>query len=162
MEELQRKKTSRKGYRSHLTHLFKKVDAIMDSEGTPSEKDFTTLTSSIDQLHERAKLLQEADQEIANTITGEDELEAEIVESAAIQEMICDKKSQIKSIIHKLTGPTTTTPPVTLNVSAAEFVPPQHPTVREPPAQLLTVPPTARQPVSRLPKLTYLPSLGIP
>ena len=62
--------------------------------------------------------------------------------------MICDKKSQIKSIRHKLTAPTTTTPPVTLNVSAAEFVPPQHPTVREPPAQLLTVPPTARQPKS--------------
>ena len=70
--------------------------------------------------------------------------------------MICDKISQIKSIIHKLTAPTTTTtttPPVTLNVSAAEFLPPQNPTVREPPAQLLTPPPTARQPVSRLPKL---------
>ena len=149
MEELQCKKTSRKGYRSHLTRLLKKVDAIMDSESTPSEKDFATLTSSIDQLHERAKLLQEADQEIANTITGEDELEAEIVESAAIQEMICDKISQIKSIIHKLTAPTTTTtttPPVTLNVSATEFVPPQHPTVREPPSQLLTPPPTVRHP----------------
>ena len=87
----------------------------MDSESTPSEKDFATLTSSIDQLHERAKLLQEADQEIANTITGEDELEAEIVESAAIQEMICDKISQIKSIIHKLTA--LQLPPLQLHLS---------------------------------------------
>ena len=79
--------------------------------------------------------------------------------------MICDKISQIKSIIHKLTAPTTTTTttlPVTLNVSATEFVPPQHPTVREPPAQLLTPPPTARQPISRLPKLNLPNFSGSP
>ena len=49
-----------------------------------------------------------------------------------------------------------------LNVSAAEFVPPQHPTVREPPAQLLTPPPTARQPVCRLPKLNLPTFSGNP
>lgn len=65
----------------------------MDSEGTPSERDIATLSSSIEQFNERASLLKQADQEIANTITGEDDLEAKIIESAAIQEAISDKIS---------------------------------------------------------------------
>jgi len=65
----------------------------MDSEGTPSERDVATLSSSIEQFNECASLLKQADQEIANTITGEDDLEAKIIESAAIQEAISDKIS---------------------------------------------------------------------
>ena len=67
------------------------------------------------------------DLEIANTTTGEDELEAEIVESAAIQEVISDKISQVKMTLNRLT---TTTPSTTLSVSGTEFVPPEHPTVQ--------------------------------
>jgi len=80
MEELQCKKTSRKGFWSNLTRLMKKVDAIMDSESRPSEKDIATLTNSIEQFNEHIMLLKEVDQEIVNTITGEDDLEAEIIE----------------------------------------------------------------------------------
>ena len=53
MEELQRKKISRKGFRSHLTCLIKKVDTIIDSESTPNERDIATLTSSIEPFNER-------------------------------------------------------------------------------------------------------------
>ena len=89
------------------------------------------------------------DQEIANTITGENGLESEIVESPAIQEAISDKISQVKRTLNILTTPTT---PTTLNVSAAEFVPPQHPTM--PATQPITHPATTRPSVSRLPKLS--------
>ena len=63
----------------------------MDSESRPSEKDFMTLTNSIEQLNECATLLKVADQEIASTIAGEDKLEVEIIESAAIQKAISGK-----------------------------------------------------------------------
>jgi len=58
---------------------------------TASEKEIATLTNSIEQFNEHTMLLKEVDQKIANTITGEDDLEAEIIESAAIQEAISDK-----------------------------------------------------------------------
>ena len=159
MEELQRKKISQKGFRSHLTRLIKKVDAIIDSESTPNERDIATLTSSIEQFNERATLLKQVDLEIANTITGEDELEAEIVESAAIQEAISDKISQVKRSLNRLT---TTTPSTMLSVSATEFVPPEHPTVPMPVTDPITYPATARPSVSRLPKLSLPTFSGDP
>ena len=51
MEELKRKKISRKGFRSHLTPLIKRVDAIIGFESAPSERDIATLTSSIERVH---------------------------------------------------------------------------------------------------------------
>ena len=65
----------------------------MDSGDRPSKKDIATFTSSINQFTEQATFLTEMDQEITNTITGEDELDAEIVKCASIQETISDKIS---------------------------------------------------------------------
>ena len=149
MEELQRKKMSRKGYRSHLTRLIRKIDAVIDSEIRPTEKDITTLTSSIEQFNEHAAFLQEADQEIANTITGEDELEAEIIKSAAIQETISDKISHIKRILNRLTTPAA---PTTLSVK--EFVPLSSPT------GTVSTPSVSRLPKLNLPTFTGDPLNG--
>ena len=77
-----------KAFWSHLTCLIKKVDAIVDSENAPSKRGIATLTSSVEQFNEDATLLKHVDQDIANTVTVEDELEAEIV---SIQEAILDK-----------------------------------------------------------------------
>jgi len=71
-----------------LAHLNKRVNAIIDLESRPSKKDIATLTNSTDHFNEHTALLKEVDQEIAYTITGKDELAAEIVESAATQEAI--------------------------------------------------------------------------
>ena len=144
MEEIQRKKISRKGYRSHLTRLINKVDPIIDSTETLSKKQIATLTSSVEQFNERAALLRDLDREIMATIRGDDELEAEIVESAAIQETISDKISQITSVLNAATTPT-------LSASAPAFVP------SEPPPR--TEPPVVTNHVSRLPKL-YLPTFS--
>lgn len=45
----------------------------------------------IKQFNEHTALFKEVDQEIANTITHEAELKAEIIESSAIQEAILDR-----------------------------------------------------------------------
>ena len=116
MKEIQRKKTSRKGYRSHLTCLINKANPIIDSTETLSKKQITTLTSSVEQFNERAALLRDLDREVMATIRGGDKLEAEIVESAAIQETISDKISQITSVLNAVTTPT-------LSASAPAFVP---------------------------------------
>jgi len=60
------KKSTRKGYQSHLTHLIKKVNTIIDSESWPSKEDIATLTNSTDHFNEHTTLLKEVDQEIAN------------------------------------------------------------------------------------------------
>ena len=111
MEESQRKKASRKAYRSHLTHLFRKVDAILDPETRPTETQIATLTSSIEQLTERGTLLRELDAQIAATIETENEIVVQIIESEATREAILDTISQIKRRIDSLhTSPTTPAP----------------------------------------------------
>ena len=147
MDELQRKKTSCKGYRSHLTCLMNKVDQIVESEERLSQKQIATLRSSIEQFNERGALLRDMDTEIVATIQGENELEADIVESAAIQEAISDKISLINSVLETMTMPT-------LNATALAFVPSEQPIVVEP-----TVATTQREHVSRLPKL-HLPTFS--
>ena len=146
MEELQRKKASRKAYRSHLTRLLRKVDAILDSETRPTETQIATLTSSVEQLTERGTLLRELDGQIAMTIQTENELEAEIIEAEATQESIHDKISQIRRITDTHASPVSRP----LSVSATEFVP----------IDRTSEPSTRREsPVSRLPKLN-LPSFA--
>ena len=142
MEELQRKKASRKAYRSHLTRLLRKVDAILDSETRSTETQIATLTSSIEQLTERGTLLRELDGQIATTIQTESELEAEIIEAEATQEAIRDKISQIRRKIDSHASSVSRP----MSVSASEFVPSDPSPRREPP-------------VSRLPKLN-LPSFA--
>ena len=51
-------------FRSHLKHLIKKVDTIIDTDGRPNKKDVATLTSSVEQCNERATLLKEVHQEL--------------------------------------------------------------------------------------------------
>lgn len=123
MDELQRK-ISRKGYRSHLTRLMNKVDQIIESEERLSKKQIATLNSSIEQFKERGALLRDIDKEIVATIQEEGELEAEIIESEAIQEAISDKISLIKSVLGSVTTPT-------LIASAPTFVPNEQPLMIE-------------------------------
>ena len=147
MDELQRKKISRKGYRSHLTRLMNKVDPIIESEERLSKKQIAILNSSIEQFNKRGALLRDIDKEIVATIQEDNELEVEIIENTAIQEAISDKISLIKSILDSVTPPT-------VNVSAPAFVPSEPPILIEP-----TVATTRREHVSRLCKL-HLPTFS--
>ena len=88
-------------------------------------------------------MLQQLGNEICSTIQNEDELEAEIIESAAIQEAIQDKLSEIKVILNPLT--VTSTRP--LNVAATEFAPTS--------SDHHTPPHKREQATSHLPKLSF-------
>ena len=116
MEELQWKKTSRKGYRFHLMCLMHKVDPFNKSEERLSQKLIANVRSSIEQFAEQGALLRDIDKDIVATIQAEDKLEAEVVESAVIQEVISDKISLIKSVLNSLTTST-------LSASTLVFVP---------------------------------------
>ena len=100
-------------------HLFKKVDTILNSDSRPNDKQTAILTNAVEQFTERATMLKQLDNEICSTIQNEDELEAKIIESAAIQEAIQDKLTEIKVIL----SPSTVTTTHPLNVVATEFVP---------------------------------------
>ena len=142
MEELQRKKASRKAYQSHLTCLLRKVDTILDLETRPTETQIATLTSSIEQYTEQGTLLRELDVQITAIIEMENEIEVEIIKAEAMEEAILDKISQIRQRIDSHASPVTRP----LNMSATEFMPSESVPRRE-------------QPVSHLPK-SNLPSFA--
>jgi len=87
-------------------------------------------------------MLQQLDNEICSTIQNEDELEANIIESAAIQEAIQDKLTEIKAILN----PPTVTTTYPLNIAATEFVST---------SDHHTLPSRRKQATSRLPKLSF-------
>ena len=87
------------------------------------------------------------DTDIVATIQRKVELEAEIVESTAIQEAISDKISQIRSVLEARTTPT-------LNVSTPAFIPSKLRTTVEP-----VVATTQTEHVSHLPKF-HLPTFS--
>ena len=94
-------------------------------------------------------MLQQLDNEICSTIQNEDELEAEIIESAAIQ----DKLTEINAI----SNPSTVTTTRPLNVAATEFVPTNSDHHTPLSSDHHASPPRREQATSHLPKLS-LPS----
>ena len=83
MEELQRHRGSRKGYRSHLTRLFANANELMatGTDALPEEqsKTATLLKSLLVQLDRKEKLLADLDTKIFQLVRGEEELETEVL-----------------------------------------------------------------------------------
>ena len=78
MEELQRLKTSRRGYRAHKTRLLTGITELTsDTADSPAEE----LTFTIEQLERKQTILEDLDARIAPLITSETDLETEIIES---------------------------------------------------------------------------------
>ena len=78
MEELQRLKTSRRGYRAHTTRLLTGIaELTSDTTDSPAEE----LTLTIEQLERKQTILEDLDARIVPLITSETDLEAEIIEA---------------------------------------------------------------------------------
>ena len=78
MDSLQRIKSSRKAYCSHLRRIFRKVDEILEKEPPITEPPITepqavTLTSSLEQLTQKKKLFQQLYNQIAEPIQTSDD-----------------------------------------------------------------------------------------
>ena len=52
MEGLQRAKASRKAYRSHLMHTYRKIDDILEAEAPVMDAQIAVLTSALEQLND--------------------------------------------------------------------------------------------------------------
>ena len=106
MEELQRHRGSRKGYRSHLTRLTTSANELMATniEDIPEEnvKTAAALDSILGQLKRKEKLLADLDTKILALVRDENELEAEVFEAEEIQSKIAEMVSNIKSFTARL------------------------------------------------------------
>ena len=78
MENLQRCKSSRKAYRTHLTKLHRTVTEIMDSSEAPNESQLDSLSTSIEKLERKAKAIGELDTTIAGELQDAEELERDV------------------------------------------------------------------------------------
>jgi len=102
MEDVQHHRSSRKGYRSHLTKLIATADELMNtntdkvSEETKI-KTATSLDSLIHQLSRKEKLLADLDAKILPLIDDESELETEVFETEEIQCKIAETVGKLKS-----------------------------------------------------------------
>ena len=141
MDNIQRLKGSRAGYRAHVTRTFKKADDIMNTGDPLSPPQIAKLSSIMEQLTQKRETLKQLNAQILEAIQSADELETEILEAEEIQDSILEYMAVIKSLIEPRRTTVESTP---LSVTATPFVP----------TPVFTDLRPAREPVSRLPKLT--------
>lgn len=101
MENLQRWRSSRKAYRTHLTKLLRTVTEIMDSSETPNESQLDSLSASIEKLQRKAKTIGELDTKIAGELQDPEELERDVFEAVELQDGIVERIDQIKRFISR-------------------------------------------------------------
>ena len=79
MEELEHLRSSRRGYRSHLSKTLTSIAEILEGDPTSplSELDKVLLANTLEQL-QRKKVLYDLNKKIAACITDEGKLESEI------------------------------------------------------------------------------------
>ena len=97
MEELTRLQASRKGFKSHVTRLYNKVDELIDNE--VDEYSVALLTKTMEQLRSKGDKLNKIDEQIVTLINDPEELEYYIVESEELQDAITDKMTKIRTFI---------------------------------------------------------------
>ena len=121
MEELQRFRTSRRGYRAHTTKLLTGI-----TDDGPFDKMTATLT--IEQLQRKQTILEDLDAKIAPFIDNESDLKAEIIEAEETMTKILDGIARLKLELHRpLTEPIEPQPvprnPTSAPLSAASDAP---------------------------------------
>ena len=132
MEELQRHRSSRKGYRSHLTRLITNANELLSTSTEPPPEEKTKITATLDlllgQLIRKENLLADLDTKIIQLVGDEDELETEVFEAEEIQGKIAETVSNIKFFTARL------------RQSVPQSVSPQHPKSKIPDPTTVTQP----------------------
>ena len=117
-------RASRKAYRAHLTRVFGKIAAILDSDEPPNKRETSTLQTSLEQVEAKKVTVAELDAKILATIKDPDALETEIMDSEEVMFNVAEKITLIKAVLAR---------PKPLNVQAWPFQPqgpPQQPAHR--------------------------------
>lgn len=97
---------SRRGYRSHLTKLLSTAGEILERCKNQSSEtdDIPKIADLIEQLGRKKTILLDLDKQISTGI-GDDDLEAEILESEEIQSDISSTIARVKRLMEKLQAP---------------------------------------------------------
>ena len=88
-EDLPRLQASRKAYKAHITRLYHKIDASLDSE--VDEYTVTTLRTAIEQLNGKKTKIVELHERIAALITDPNELTEAMIDAGDLEDSITDK-----------------------------------------------------------------------
>jgi len=97
MEQLTRLHASRKGFKSHVTCLYNKVDELMEKE--IDKYSITLLTKAIEQLTDKGDKLDKINEQIVTLIDDPHNLEEYIVESEELKDDIADKITHVQTFI---------------------------------------------------------------
>ena len=110
MEELARKRTSRKAFRSHVTRILNKVEETLSND--IDELALTYLKTAISQLEKKQGQITDLNQRIAKLIQDPDELETTILDAEKVQDLILEKINELNKRVEMLSWQThvTTTP----------------------------------------------------
>ena len=116
MEEIKRLRSSRRGFRAHLSKIVTGIQKIVEQDPSLplSESDVASLSDFREQLKRKKEILIDLDAKIANLTEREDELEAEIFESEEIQETISQQTTRIMQVVEQYHRRRTHAPPIQL------------------------------------------------
>ena len=122
MEELQRLRTSRRGYRAHTTKLLTGMaDLLKENAAVPIDNlTAASLALTVEQLQRKQTILEDLDAKIAPLIDNETDLEAEIMEAEDTKTKILDGIAHLKLKLSSCPLTESTEPqPVPRNLNSA-------------------------------------------
>lgn len=98
MEELQRLRTSRRGYQAHTTKLLTGItDLLVEGSDAPTDKlAESSLALTVEQLQCKLMILEDLDARIAPLIDNEMDLEAEVIEAEDTRTKITEGIARLK------------------------------------------------------------------
>ena len=107
MEGLTCLQTSQRAYRSHVTKIFNKVDETLANK--IDELAITYLSTTVAQLEKKKEQIGKLDQQILDLIQDATELEAMIMDSEELQDIILEKVNELNKHVElfQLRPPTT-------------------------------------------------------
>ena len=97
MEQLDRLQASRKGFKSHVTRLYNKVDELIYNE--VDDYSVALLIKAMEQLKSKGDKLNKIDEQITTLIDDPHELEEYVLETEEHQDNITDIIAKIQTFI---------------------------------------------------------------
>jgi len=95
MAELKRAQSSRKGYRAHLKKLLQSADELFEATQPLSEDKVAALKDLYEQLQRKHEVISALDAKILDAIEGDEQIEAEVLQTEDIASSISTTKAKI-------------------------------------------------------------------
>ena len=109
MAELKQAQCSRRGYLTHLKKLLQSAEELLSRTGTLSNDDVAALRDLHEQLQRKQDLITALDVKILEATKGDDEIEAEVLQSEETASAISTTKAKIISRLNRIASAEVTT-----------------------------------------------------